>query len=396
LVSTRNKIPRSLFGRLSRPVQAGFVLFLLAAPVLGQVKVTNTYQKTENGLRLWTVWIDESDDNLQKLHCVEYTLPPTFRDSIQRRCEEGRMTHFALTQSSSAEFTILLKLEWKDGHVSTQQYVLDLHYVEAKLGSPIAIDSGGSSDLYAVSLGGVVTVLREAPSGFVERRQFVMLGADSPVDLASSRSEPSESVFICSVEKSSDGKSFIYQYSPEGKVRNRWLLRQPCTGIAFDSEAHAVYFGTADSNDLFKIDIRSGTGPTSFGEIHKAHDLGALAVDPFTRRIYAVGLAGESVYEYDLATKKSRSIAQHLGSIRALHVDAGKHLLYIADRSGKRIMVVKTGGVLPTAEIFSQDPTFNSPSGLAATSNGGLAVSDSSAQAIFVLSSTGQVVSRYP
>jgi hypothetical protein len=105
------------------------VWLLLFTPALvgtqgSLLKVDNSYTYDQNGFA-WRVFIKEDGAVLDTISCVEYTLHPTFPNPIQRRCNAG--DQFGLAARGWGEFTILLKVEWKDGKVTTQSYMLDLH-----------------------------------------------------------------------------------------------------------------------------------------------------------------------------------------------------------------------------------------------------------------------------
>lgn len=120
-------------------------LQLAASSVSPQVKVSNKYTSVGNDRFDWTVFINENAVTLTKIKCVEYTLHPTFVHPIRRVCkaEDG----FALQENGYGEFTILVKIEWQDNHVTRQSYSLDLHSPELGTASaPVqTIQTGNSS-----------------------------------------------------------------------------------------------------------------------------------------------------------------------------------------------------------------------------------------------------------
>jgi hypothetical protein len=372
-------------------IQSAAIASTMSVFAIGEVKVLNTYSKSENGAASWTVWINEDAVTLHKLNCVEYVLPPTFRNNVQRKCDSTIQGGFPLTQSSSGEFTILLKLEWRDGHISTQQYPLNLHSVPIDMGTPIAVDSTKSSNVYVLSSDGTVIVLRETPTGLGESRRFRMIGVNSVTDLTSSKSDEVESVFICSV--TADGNPFISQYSAEGNLLKRWWLPHICNGLDFDDREHSIYFGSP-TQDLFKINVRSGGAPNTIGVIRgDPRGLGSIAVDPINRRVYAADAAGGNVYAYNLATNQTRQIAQALRNA-VLRVDPERGFLYISE---DHLVSRQRTGVYPsTRETFTRSPRFKRLDGLASIPSGSLLVSDSSADCLFLLSSSGEVLSKYP
>lgn len=105
----------------------------LAAALLGpglaqtrrDVQVWNTYSYRGGGRYDWRVFIDENRGTMEKIHCVEYTLHPTFPDPVSSVCDPD--DGFALRRNGWGEFVISLKIQWKDRRVTRQQYHLDFH-----------------------------------------------------------------------------------------------------------------------------------------------------------------------------------------------------------------------------------------------------------------------------
>lgn len=90
-----------------------------------QLKVRNTYRYLGRGHYQWTVFLSEDRPTLDQINCVEYTLHPTFPNPVRRVCDSAG--GFALSADGWGEFPVTLKIEWKDGHATRQQYPLDLH-----------------------------------------------------------------------------------------------------------------------------------------------------------------------------------------------------------------------------------------------------------------------------
>ena len=89
-----------------------------------ELRVDNSFSPTKAGFD-WTVFINEDSAVLNNIACVEYTLHPTFPNRTRKVCDKSR--RFALSTSGWGEFTILLKIEWRNGRITRQTYHLDLH-----------------------------------------------------------------------------------------------------------------------------------------------------------------------------------------------------------------------------------------------------------------------------
>ena len=115
----------------------GLMVFALALQgAEGQsLKVDNTYVYDQGGFT-WRVFLDEPPAVLNQIKCVEYKLHPTFPNPTQRRCTPA--DRFLLVASGWGEFTLLLKIEWQGGKVTTQSYALDLHSPSRNTRNPVA------------------------------------------------------------------------------------------------------------------------------------------------------------------------------------------------------------------------------------------------------------------
>ena len=72
----------------------------------------------------WQVFVDEPDSVLDQIEQVEYTLDPTFPQPHPVRDDRGNK--FALESAGWGEFTLLMKVKFRDGKVETVPYWLDL------------------------------------------------------------------------------------------------------------------------------------------------------------------------------------------------------------------------------------------------------------------------------
>ncbi len=102
-----------------------FVLFPSAQVTQApQVRVDYILSYGANGYK-WKVFIGENPPVLDRISCVEYTLDPTFPDPVRKTCK--RADKFAISVTGLDAFKILIKIEWRDGEVTRQSYVLGLH-----------------------------------------------------------------------------------------------------------------------------------------------------------------------------------------------------------------------------------------------------------------------------
>ncbi len=278
------------------------------------------------------------------------------------------------------------------------------------LGGPVAIDRISDTEFYVLSSDGTVRKLRNSGETFQQVGEFTIQGF--PIDFTYSVSDQTASLFVCSTLA---GKGVVSRYAPDGSLMKRWWLWHTCGGLDFNPDDHTLYAATTDTNELYRLDVRSGGDPKSVAELPKTGKVGPIAVDSAHKLIYTSDISEGIVYEYDLVKRSSRIVASNLGSPVALYFDAGSNLLYVADATGKRVFSVpsnlrsqmRQGANQPPKmatsrparagiRVIIQDNGLSSPSGVVRGANGDLLISDYGANRIFVLSATGQIKMRYP
>jgi len=118
-----------------------FVILTTAATACAQtpaqrgLQVRNTYRYHGQGQYEWTVFLNESRSTLDRIGCVEYTLHPTYPNPVRRVCDSSG--GFRLSSDGWGEFTLFVKIEWKNQRATRQQYRLDLHTRQPTAGAPV-------------------------------------------------------------------------------------------------------------------------------------------------------------------------------------------------------------------------------------------------------------------
>ena len=74
----------------------------------------------------WSVWIDATDQELDKIVSVTYTLHPTFREPVKKMTDRG--SKFRLSTMGWGIFTLYALVEFTDGHSRKLSHALKLHY----------------------------------------------------------------------------------------------------------------------------------------------------------------------------------------------------------------------------------------------------------------------------
>ena len=73
----------------------------------------------------WRVFVDEPAETLDKIRSVEYLLHPTFPQPVQVRSSPE--DNFALESAGWGEFSILVRVTYKDGTNEDLDYMLKLN-----------------------------------------------------------------------------------------------------------------------------------------------------------------------------------------------------------------------------------------------------------------------------
>lgn len=80
------------------------------------IRAANVATQVRPGLWSWTVFVEGSNEALDRIRCVEYTLHPTFPDPVRRVCRRRAGPHaFALSSTGWGTFEVGLRLLLTDG-----------------------------------------------------------------------------------------------------------------------------------------------------------------------------------------------------------------------------------------------------------------------------------------
>ena len=79
----------------------------------------------------WSVWLEGSDDDLNGVEYVEWTLHPTFPDPIRRQV--NRSEKFRLDTGGWGTFPIRALIQMKDGTSLRLMHRLKLYYPKDKI-----------------------------------------------------------------------------------------------------------------------------------------------------------------------------------------------------------------------------------------------------------------------
>lgn len=108
-----------------------FLAFLIGAVSLfgfselafAAFSVENTSTYKGNGRWDWAIYIDTDPLTLQTIHCVEYTLHPTFTNPVHQICD-AQDTKFVLSTNGWGTFLVKVKIIYKDQRVRHLEHQL--------------------------------------------------------------------------------------------------------------------------------------------------------------------------------------------------------------------------------------------------------------------------------
>jgi transcription initiation factor IIF auxiliary subunit len=100
----------------------------------------------------WAVWIDGSDQELDSIASVIYTLHPTFRNPVRR--VDDRVSQFRLDAFGWGTFTIYIEVRLRGGSALKLEHDLELYYpdTEKRAGALIRIAESKNIEKEAESL----------------------------------------------------------------------------------------------------------------------------------------------------------------------------------------------------------------------------------------------------
>jgi hypothetical protein len=384
-----------------------------------QVKVDNSYDPEGNGFR-WRVYVEEGAPRLNLIKCVEYTLYPSFPNPVRKVCDPR--DGFALEERGRREFTILVRIDWRNGSATSQSYMLDLHSHERS--SPtIPRASPSIQDPQHLFRKARPEGLALLPSGIVilDGNQERLLQAritglaavttqhlQSPIDIAPAKIDGHE--FILLISKPRTGQSELMAYTTDGVLWNWWPPSEPgeFAAIAADPSNDTIYLGilTTFSFDIVRLSAQSVLShqPHPFSSVsginiqqdNPSVSYG-LAADSANQRLYVASSAGD-FFSVDLKASHSHPtvllLPRKLGLPTALACDPAAQTLYVG--AGNHLWAVDVGSSPAKVTDFVPSHHFKNVSALAMDSNHRLWVGDSGAHALYQISPDAQTLGTLP
>jgi 6-phosphogluconolactonase (cycloisomerase 2 family) len=202
---------------------------------------------------------------------------------------------------------------------------------------PVAMDWHNGGSLYVLSKSGEVGVYD------VERRHrlrtFSIESKIQAADIVSARIFNAETVFVSGFY---GRQGVILQYSPEGKLLNRFTMPDLTVGLDVDPDAHVLYVACPNSRTIYSIDLAAqGPRPQLLAFIGLARTLGPVTFDAPRKQLIVGDPQSGSLFAIDCRRKSIARLTNGLGGPVALAFDKSYSSLYVADYIGGKIHVIK-------------------------------------------------------
>ena len=253
-----------------------------------------------------------------------------------------------------------------------------------KVPHPVAVDGSPKTGYYVLTQDKVVYHYIQSSSGLQFSSRFALEGIGYVIDLTFASIDLQDSVIVSEWDNHSR-LGFIRRYSLQGKIIQNWQISHIPSGIGFNPENGQIYFTTADSHEIYSVDIRGGI-PHSISEVRDVVQLGPIALDT-KRQIVYVAAGDGRLFFLDLNSRKITQMGLEFELPAALRFDDQHRLLYVADQVKKKIYAVDVS--TESGRVIAESEQLTSPSGLAPGPENTLLITDEKSGSVYL----GKVIS---
>jgi hypothetical protein len=258
---------------------------------------------------------------------------------------------------------------------------------------PVALDSLPSAGLFVLGGEGTVYQLKGSSGRYAIVNRFQIPPNEYPADFTLAQFNREFYLFVTSNETSRLGEPCrVTQYTLEGSRVRYWTMRGVCAGIDYDGASHTVYVYRSDADEIYTIRLlEGGRNNVSYLGSVGHNELGPLAFDAASKKLYLGDIESGGIYAFNLVTRKSEGLVRRLGPTTVLRVAAG-HLLAADSQRRKVVSFDLQRSSNPSPQVIA---SVNYPTGLATVEPGILAVSDYGGRILFISLANGQVVGQF-
>jgi len=211
---------------------------------------------------------------------------------------------------------------------------------------PVAMDFHAGGNLIVVSQSGEVGAY-DALSG-KRLRWFDIASYVRPSDVTSAKLGNDETIFVSGFY---GRQSVVLQYSPDGKLLDRFNTPDLAAGIDVDAGNRVLYTATP-ARTVYKVALdEKPRKPRLLAYLGPARTLGAVIFDPPRKRLLAADAQTGSLYAIDCATGSYSLLTSGLGRPVAMAFDRTYTTLYVADVEQGKVHMLKLSSARPPKSI---------------------------------------------
>jgi len=361
----------------------------------------------------WKVYVDEPSGILNRIRCVEYTLHPAFRDRVRLQCDGS--SGFSLTETGPNEFTMIVAIEWKDGHKTAQSYALDLHSADGddqkritpvdlvdpllKEINPVALQAASSSEVILADRNGVLLHI-ELQGRALAVKRMRGFGPDMVLTAVMGQIAGQPTTILSLVRAD---RAILDPFPPRGKGYGPWFgsNRGIFGWLCVDASGENLYaVEPANSPVIYSLDLAAGNShvrqimelPSSQGSVRGAGPTVWLGAD----HLFVCGEDGSTFYDVNLKSRKAKKFLVQRGSPvkslkgpRAVVFDSIASRILVADTNLIRSVAINNEDSTVAIKEFGPRKVFKSLSAITRDASGNIWVGDGERHSIFVLSGEG-------
>lgn len=225
--------------------------------------------------------------------------------------------------------------------------VLLLAALEASAQSvkPVAMHWHQGGNLFVLSNAGEVGVYDAEQRRLI--RTFPIARNIRPADLTSAKIFDAETLFVSGFY---GRQSVVLQYSPEGKLLNRFDVPDLAAGIDVDPENDVLYVASPIARTVYVIalvDTNRTARPRRLSYLGGAQTLGPLIYDEPRKRLLVADTQAGRIYSVDCKTGLYKMLTSGLFLPTALAFDNTFSTLYVADAGDGKVQVLSFSQVQP-------------------------------------------------
>ena len=193
----------------------------------------------------------------------------------------------------------------------------------------------------------------------------------------------------------SNSPTRLVRFNAAGKRTGQWNLSNSLaqlSGVAVDPEKKVAYVANTKPAEVYKVDLsHPRTAMVRMPGIPGAERLGSMVLDARRNRLLIADPYLGRIYAYDLDKGYGEILFEKVGEVGGLALDPATDRLFIADAVGRRVLVSNLAENFSIPAPLVPSLNLDEPLGLAFGSGGTLWVADKDDEEVLGLASTGKI-----